>query len=380
MRAGAAIACVCALAIGQLSFVESASSPVRITFPADGALVTGPVTLQAEVDPSVTVTGAVFFVDGREVCTIAVLPIRCEWDAGPAIVAHHVRLVVHLAAGGRVVRTVRTAAIAYAETVDVDAVQVSVTVTDEHGQYVKGLPRSAFHVSENGRPQPISHFYAQDAPLELVVAVDVSASMSAAMPAMKQAVAGLLAVVPRSHRVTLLAFNDEVFTIAPGVSDPAERAQVIDKLTAWGATALYESILRGVQILGARPGRKALLVFTDGEDRGSQATIEEVEQALQSNDLALYMIGQGHGLTHQPLKKLMERLARPTGGRAISTVRIEQLQESFADVFEEMSNQYVIAYSPTNEARDGSWREIAVTVDGYDRIRARQGYRAARRD
>lgn len=69
-----------------------------------------------------------------------------------------------------------------------DVVQVTVTVLDDRGRYVKGLPRSAFHVAEDGRPQTISHFYAEDAPLELVVAVDISGSMHAAMPMMKRAV------------------------------------------------------------------------------------------------------------------------------------------------------------------------------------------------
>jgi VWFA-related protein len=367
----------CLAVVAQLAFVESAASPVRIAFPTDGEIITGPVTLRAEVDPSASIARAVFFVDGKEVCSVATTPVACDWDAGPSVAARQVRLVVNLAGGGRVVQSVRTAALEYAESVDVDVVQVSVSVTDEHGQYVRGLPQSAFHITENGRPQPISHFYSEEAPLELVVAIDVSASMKSAMPTMKKAVAGLLAAVPPTHCVTLLAFNDEVFAVAPNVKDLRERAKVVDQLIAWGSTALYESMAEGVRILGAKPGRKAMLVFTDGEDRGSLTTVEEVEQDLQSSNLALYMIGQGEGLMQDRLKKLMHRLARPTGGRALSTNRIDQLQESFTDLLDEMSNQYVLAYAPTNLARDGSWREITVTVDGHDRVRARQGYRAA---
>jgi hypothetical protein len=65
---------------------------------------------------------------------------------------------------------------------------VTVTVTDDHGHYVKGLPKSAFHVSEDGKPQSVSHFYSQDIPLELMVAVDISGSMESAMPKLKKAV------------------------------------------------------------------------------------------------------------------------------------------------------------------------------------------------
>ena len=376
MMKPSAILIACIVALAELALLESAVPAVRITFPSKDVLMTGPVTLRAEVDPSASIARAVFFVDGREVCAVETPPVSCEWDAGPSVAARQVRLVVNLATGGRVVDSVRTASVEYAESVDVDVVQVSVSVTDDRGQYVKGLPQSAFHISEDGRPQPISHFYSNDAPLELVVAIDISSSMQPAMPIMKKAVAGLLAAVPPTHNVTLLAFNDEVFTVGPQVKDLAERAKIVDQLIAWGSTALYESMTQGVQILGGKPGRKALLVFTDGEDRGSLTTLEEVEEGLQSSNLALYMIGQGQGLTHEPLKKLMHRLARPTGGRALSTNRIEQLQETFTDLLTEMSNQYVIAYAPTNLARDGAWREIKVTVDGYDRIRARQGYRA----
>ena len=364
------------LAVASVSSAWTASPQVRIVSPAEGALISGPTTLRADVDPSSLASSAVFFVDGRQVCTATEPPFECEWDAGPRIASHQVRLVVNLATGGRVVQTVRTAGARFAETVDVDVVQVTVTVMDERGRYVRGLPPSAFHVMEDGRPQNVSHFYAQDAPLELVVAVDISSSMRPAMPAMKKAVSGLLGAVPPRDRVTLLGFNDAVFALAPRSADSAERERAIEGLAAWGSTALYESILKGVEILKAQPGRKALLVFTDGEDQGSHVTVAEVEQWLQSSDLILYMIGQGQGVTREPLKKLMERLSRPTGGRALSTNSIDELRDSFNELLDEMSNQYVLGYQPTNSARDDRWRQIKVDVEGHPRVRARQGYRA----
>ena len=91
------------------------------------------------------------------------------------------------------------------------------------------------------------------------------------------------------------------------------------------------------------------------------------------------MIGQGRGLTSQPLRKVMERLSRPTGGRALSTNSIDELHDSFNALLEELSNQYVLGYQPTNATRDDTWREIKVDVAGHSRIRARQGYRASRR-
>ena len=171
------------------------------------------------------------------------MPFECEWEAGATIVSRQVRLVVNLKAGGRVVRTVaHRQRQSFAETVDVDVVQVTATVTDERGRYVDGLPRSAFHVLEDGKPQTISHFYADDAPLELVVALDLSTSMQPALAEMKRAVSAFLRALPARHRLTLLGFNDDVFTLAPRTADAVDREKVVAALSAWGMTALYEAV------------------------------------------------------------------------------------------------------------------------------------------
>ena len=129
-------------------------------------------------------------------------------------------------------------------------------------------------------------------------------------------------------------------------------------------------------MLGRQSGRKALVVFTDGEDQGIHATIRDVERRLQSSDVTLYMIGQGLGVTLEPLRKIMERLATPTGGRALFTDSVEELHAAFADLLDELSNQYLLGYQSSNTKRDDAWRKIKVDVDGHHEVRARQGYRA----
>jgi Ca-activated chloride channel family protein len=349
---------------------------VRILSPAEGAFVVGPTLLRAGVEPPNLAASVVFFVDGQQVCMAAAPPLECEWDAGSQITQHQVRLVVNLVGGDRVVRTARTTAAAFAETVDVDVVQVTATVLDDRGRYVTGLPRSAFQVFEDGRPQAMSHFYSDDVSLELGVAVDMSTSMGPAMSGLKKAVSDFLGAVPSRHHVTLLGFNDAVFTLARRTTDPVERIRAADGLRAWGSTVLYEALLRGADTLDAQTGRKALVVFTDGDDSGSHVSIAEVEQRLQASDLTLYMIGQGQGLTSEPLKKVMERLSRPTGGRAFFTKRVDELHDAFSELLDELSHQYVLSYQPTNGARDNTWRHIRVEVQGHPRVRAREGYRA----
>jgi Ca-activated chloride channel family protein len=273
------------------------------------------------------------------------------------------------------VQTVRTKAVTVTEKVNVDVVQVTVTVSDGRGRFVRNLPRSAFHVSEDGKSQGISHFTSEDVPLEIVVAIDISGSMTPAMPKLKKAVKEFLADVPPQDLITLLGFNDSIFTLTRKTGDPAERGKAVDRLAPWGSTALYDVILRGVEMLGRQTGRKALIVFTDGEDQGSHATIADVERRLQSSDVTLYMIGQGRGVTLDVLKKVMERLSNPTGGRALFTDSIDELHESFADLLDELSNQYLLGYEPTNTKHDDLWRRIKVDVDGHHEVRARQGYR-----
>jgi VWFA-related protein len=135
-------------------------------------------------------------------------------------------------------------------------------------------------------------------------------------------------------------------------------------------------ILRGTNILGRQIGRKSVVVFSDGEDQGSHVALGDVERRLQTSDVTLYMIGQGRGVSQDYLKKVMVQLTSPTGGRAFFTDSVDELQTAFDELLDELSNQYLIGYQPTNTRRDDKWREIKVEVEGYRNVRARQGYRA----
>jgi len=349
---------------------------LRILSPGPETFVSGPTLLRARVEPEGAASTVVFFVDGRLVCTLVLPPFECDWDAGEAVAEHQVRAVANLFRGGRVVQTVRTKPLGYTEKVDVDVVQVTVTVGDAHGRFVRGLPPTAFHVAEDGRPQKISHFASEDVPLELIVAVDISGSMTPAMPSLKKAVKEFLAAVPPENKVTLLGFNDNIFALTRKTTDPAERMRAVDRLAPWGATALYDVLLRSSDMLGRQIGRKAVVVFSDGEDQGSHVALQDVERRLQASDVTLYMIGQGRGVTLEYLKRIMVRLTAPTGGRAFFTDSIDELHGAFDELLDELSNQYLLGYQPTNARRDDKWREIKVEVDGYRNVRARQGYRA----
>ncbi len=353
---------------------QVATERVTIVSPADGEYVAGRTMIRARVEPPSPAPSVVFFVDGRQLCVVARAPYECQWDAGSRVEAHQVRVAATFANSARIVHNVRTRGLAYAEAENVDVVQVTATVTN-NGRYVRGLPRSAFRVWEDERPQTITHFQAEDIPLDLVVALDISSSMTTALPKLKEAAKQFVGAVSTRDRVSVLGFNDSVFTLARGSTDVADRVQGIDQLAPWGATALYDVIISAADILGNESGRKALIVFTDGEDQGSRAALEEVEQRLLASDVTLYMIGQGRGTSLEPLKKVMRGLSEPTGGRALFTDRIEQLGDAFTELLEELSNQYLLGYTPTNTKRDGALRRIKVEVEGHSGVRARTAYR-----
>jgi VWFA-related protein len=364
-----------AAAVAATPVLRAQDDGVAIVSPEAGGYMSGRVTFQARVPLATDAVNVTFFVDGREVCVITRRPYDCDWNAGRIIRERQVRMVVTLKDGRRIVRNVRTQGLDYAANTTVQAVQVTVSVL-QGGRFISSLPQSAFTIHEDGRPQTVNSFIAEDGPLELVVAVDISGSMKEALPTVKKAVQTFLSAVPPNNYVTVLAFNEEVFEVSRRAIGAAERSKAIDQLEAWGSTVLHDALMRGLDVLDEQAGRKALVVFTDGEDRGSNSGLAEVERRLEGSDATLYMIGQGRGTSAESLKRLMERLSEPTGGRALFTDRLDELSSAFQSLLEELRHQYLLGYQSSNSAKDGTWREIKVEVAGPGRVRARRGYRA----
>lgn len=138
-------------------------------------------------------------------------------------------------------------------------------------------------------------------------------------------------------------------------------------------------IIRALGLVSAQPGRRVLVVFTDGDDQSSHASLAAVEEAVRGSDTTLFMIGLGRGTQIEDLRRNIERLADLSGGRTLFVDRVERLDEPFSEILEELSNQYLLGFESTNPARDGAWRALAVDVPGTGySVRARQGYRAAK--
>jgi Ca-activated chloride channel family protein len=368
-----------AAAVGAMSIAVGAQAPsLRITSPAAETLVSGPTRREAVVEPP-DVAGAVesvtFFVNGRIVCTAQHPPFGCGWDPGEVVRGHHLRVVATFSDGRpRLIGNLHTKDLGFADQVRTDAVLVPVIVT-EHGNFVRGLKLQDFELFEDNVKQTIASLASEDAPLDLVLAIDVSGSMENALGEVKAAVKQLLSKLRPGDAATLLGFNDIMFKVAEREKDPGVRERAVDLLSSWGGTALYDATVRVLEFVSRDWGRKGVVIFSDGEDRNSLTTRDAAMARVQASSAMLYTVGFGAGATEPRLRSSLESYARATGGRPFFPRHVKELDAVFDEIVADLSNQYVLSYSSTNLKQDQKWRSIKVRVrKGNYAIRARERY------
>lgn len=365
---------------GIVSIAAGAQTPtLRISSPGPDAIVSGATRLEAIIAPQDVVPAVQtvsFFVNGRLVCTVLRPPFACTWNPGDVVRGHHVRVVATLADGRRLIDNVRTKDFGYVERVRTEAVLVPVIVT-HRGQFVRGLKQQDFELFEDGVRQPIASFVNEDAPLDLVLAVDISGSMERALPDVKPAVKQLMSKLRPGDAATLLGFNDTWFVAAEREKDRQAREDAVELLSSWGGTALYDATVKALDLVSREWGRKGVVIFSDGDDRHSLTRRETAMARVQASDAMLYTVGFGGGATVPALRSSLETYARSTGGRAFFPRHAKELDGVFDEIVAELANQYMLSYSSTNLKADHAWRNIKVQVrkGKYD-IRARRGYNA----
>jgi VWFA-related protein len=353
---------------------------LRIVAPTKETVVSGGTRLEVAIEPADVaskVESVTFTVDGRLACTVERPPFACTWNAGDVVRGRHVRVVAALAGGGRLTDNVHTKDLGFTERVRTDAVLVPVIVTHD-GEFVRGLKQQDFEVVEDGVKQSVASLASEDAPLDLVLAIDVSGSMEKALGEVKAAVKQLLNKLRPGDAATLVGFNDTMFLAAEREKNQEARERAVDLLSAWGGTALYDATVRAIDLVSHEWGRKGLVIFSDGDDRNSLTTREAATARVQASDAMLYTIGFGGGATVPSLRAKLEGYAKATGGRAFFPQRGQDLDGVFDQVISELANQSVLSYSSTNLKQDNGWRNIKVRVrrpGKYD-VRAREGYRA----
>jgi VWFA-related protein len=377
--AGVAVAAAAVVGTTAIAGAPRQTPSLRITAPTKEAVVSGPTRIEVVVEPPenvASVQSVAFFVDGHLACTVERSPFVCDWDPGDVVRGHHLRVVATLSGGRRIADNVYTKDLGYTEHVRTEAVLVPVIVTHD-GQFVRGLKSQDFEISEDGVKQSVASLASEDAPLDLVLAIDVSGSMERSLDQVKAAVKQLLSKLRHGDAATLVGFNDTLFLATEREKDQQARERAVDLLTAWGGTALYDATIRAVDLVSREWGRKGIVIFSDGDDRSSLTTREKATAKVQASDAMLYTVGFGSGASVPELRNRLENYARATGGRAFFPQRAQDLDPAFDQIVAELANQYVLSYASTNFKQDNAWRSIKVRVrNGKYDIRARQGYRA----
>jgi VWFA-related protein len=362
----------------------SAQTPqLKIVSPTDSTYLAGEVLLRAAIEPATAtrdVGDVTFFADGAKACAVTAPPFECQWDAGARIRSHQIRVVASLRSGERLVQTVTTKNLDYVENVDVDVVQITAVVTDNQGRFVPGLNKNDFEIKEDGVRQTISSFSDERTPLELVTAIDVSSSVTDALPGMKTASTRFLGGLQPTDQATVVGFNDSIYTLARRSTDQTIRERAIGRLRPWGGTALYDAIVQAIDVLDRQTGRRAIVLFTDGDDQSSHAPVETAIAQVEASDAMIYAVGQGRAVHAKDLQKLLQQIATTSGGRAFFANTPAKLDEIFSQILDDLHHQYLISYPAPDDQRDGKWHKIGVTAGGGKyRVRARQGYRFVRK-
>lgn len=280
---------------------------------------------------------------------------------------------------------------------EVKVVNVLASVRDKRGEFVRGLTKDDFSVTENGRPQVIRYFSQQtDLPLTLGLLIDTSVSQRRVLEEEREACYHFLDQVVRENKdhVFIMQFDLSPILRQPLTSSLREMQQGLERVDApslydlqsqtGGGTMLYDAVLKASQdILKNQTGRKGMIVLSDGVDTGSAATLTEAIEAAQRADTLIYSIwfaGGGYGpFGGGDGEGVLRRMARDTGGGYFEVSKKHKLDDIFAELQEELRSQYNIGYVSDVPVTISEFRKIHLTTDRKGlTIQARERYWARR--
>lgn len=254
-----------------------------------------------------------------------------------------------------------------------ELVEVYATVTDAKGRFVTDLARDEFAILEDGVPQTIATFADGEQPVSIALAVDRSWSMAnGQLQAAQRGGRELLLELGDADRAMLVAIGSDVEVPAPLTNDRQAVDAALQSLDAWGSTALHDAVVTAFDAIEPAPGRRALVLVSDGLERNSRRTADEVLARVRASDVLAYPL-----VLQRKIPDVLDRLAAATGGRAERVRRLGDLPAVMRRVATELRHQYLLGYQPQRPSRVGEYRRIEVRVarPGHQ-VRARAGYLA----
>ncbi len=270
--------------------------------------------------------------------------------------------------------------------VEVTRVNMLFTVMDKKGRFVTNLNKDDFELVENKRQQNIQEFTAEtDLPLRLGILIDTSNSVRDRFKFEQQAATEFVHSVMTAKRdkAMLVSFNDQAEMVSDLIDDPNQIVKGIGALRPGGGTALYDAIFYACRDKLAldQPKykfRRAIIVMTDGDDNFSHYTRDQALEMAQKAEVAVYAISTNVTRDETGGDKVLKYLAHETGGQAYFPFKVEDLEQSFENIANELRHQYIILYRPDPLVTDGQFHPISLRVKGQKGliVRVRPGYYA----
>ena len=268
-----------------------------------------------------------------------------------------------------------------------ELVNVLMTVTDKKNRTVIDMTKDDFHVFEDHKPQTISYFSREsDLPLRIAILIDTSNSVRDRLRFEEEAAIDFLTTTIRKGKdaALVVAFDAEPQLVLDYTDDKEKLSAAIRGLQAGGVTSLYDSIYFTCKekLYWFPPPepylRRVMIVLSDGQDNYSQRGREEALAMAQRAEVTIFPISTNRSGAETRGDKVLQRLAQETGGRAFFPFEPSDLAVDFQTIGRELRSQYSLAYFSTNNAHDGTFREISVVpIDKNLHVRAKTGYFAS---
>ncbi len=264
-----------------------------------------------------------------------------------------------------------------------ELVVLHVLVTDRSGAYVNGLPRDAFHLFDETRPQTPKFFLNEDAPVTVGLIIDSSGSMARARDRVITAAADFVKSSNPEDEVFAIVFNDDVQKVIGNglfTSDPIVLQGALARaFQPVGRTALYDAVVEGLNYVSRGSNeRRVLVVLSDGGDNASQATMRDVLTRVESSNTVIYAVGLTDPLDPDSNPDKLKALAEISGGGWSEPKDPGEVHKVFEKIARDVRHMYTIGYEPTNTALHRGFHKIRVEVKTDDgrklHVHSRSGY------
>ncbi len=256
----------------------------------------------------------------------------------------------------------------------VPEVQMVFSAEDHRGRPVLNLGAPQIRVLDNGIAAPLTSFQsAAGLPLHIALLLDASDSMRPGFAAERQAAIAFLRRAQRSGGAQILSLAFAATEVWGNANDPADALATV---RLGGQTALYDALITASRTLqAAEPGRRMLLLLSDGEDNYSRANLAEALAALQHGSVTVYAITVHSSRLEYPGDRVLRQIAAATGGRAYLLPSYQQAGKIFSQIENELCGQYVLGFRPVGSLSEGEFHSVKLVALRHGTvIRARPGY------